>query len=300
MKYSVVIPTKNPGLPFVDVLEAVRSQQVDGDLEIVVVDSGSKDGTRERAEHYGAVYWEIPPQNFNHGRTRNLGIQVATGELVALLTQDAEPRDPTWLATLGQALRDVRVAGAYGRVVPRPDATPLVERTVKADLVYSEEPLLKTIDDPGGWERIDPFQRRVHGHFNNVASCVRRSVAERIPFPALDFGEDLAWGVQVMKEGYALIYEPRAVVVHSHRSSLLKDFLRYRADAELMRRLFGLRNRTGPIDAARAFSSEVRKDLSWLREHPPSARIRYGLYSFPLRAAQILGQCAGSVGRKGW
>ena len=55
---SVVIPVKN-GMPLLErVLEAVRAQ---GDLELIVIDSGSTDGSQDAARAAGAELIEIAP-----------------------------------------------------------------------------------------------------------------------------------------------------------------------------------------------------------------------------------------------
>ena len=70
---SVVIPVKDGGADLVRCLEAISRQRVDDEVEVVVVDSGSRDGSAARARSLGARVQEIPAHEFNHGRTRNLG-----------------------------------------------------------------------------------------------------------------------------------------------------------------------------------------------------------------------------------
>ncbi|HET8592797.1 MAG TPA: glycosyltransferase, partial [Solirubrobacterales bacterium] len=73
---SVVIPVRNGGEPMRRCLEAIRAQEVADEVEIVVVDSGSTDGTQELARSFGARVHEIEPHEFNHGATRNLGARL--------------------------------------------------------------------------------------------------------------------------------------------------------------------------------------------------------------------------------
>ncbi len=56
---TVAIPVLNGARYLDEVLEAVRSQRIDRELEILIVDSGSTDGSLEIARRHGAVVHEI-------------------------------------------------------------------------------------------------------------------------------------------------------------------------------------------------------------------------------------------------
>lgn len=71
---SVAIPTKNGGALFERVLENLRQQNIWDSVELLVVDSGSTDGTVEAARRAGAKVMQIPPEVFSHGATRDYGI----------------------------------------------------------------------------------------------------------------------------------------------------------------------------------------------------------------------------------
>src|SRR3954452_864119 len=111
---SVTIPTLNGGPGFEPVLRAVREQTVPA--ELVVLDSGSTDGTREAAARAGAAVHDIA--DFGHGRARNRLMELTAGDRVAFLTQDAVPATPRWL----EALLAVDAALTYGPYVAPPDA----------------------------------------------------------------------------------------------------------------------------------------------------------------------------------
>src|SRR5215216_6782781 len=95
---SVAIPVLNGGPLLADVLDAVAAQEVDRPLEIVVVDSGSTDGSVELARRHGARVEQIPPAEFSHGGTRNRLMELTRGDHVAFVTQDSVPAGPGWLA----------------------------------------------------------------------------------------------------------------------------------------------------------------------------------------------------------
>ena len=116
---SVVIPVKDGEERLEEVLAAVRAQ---GDLELIVIDSGSRDNSREIARAAGADLVEIPPEEFGHGRTRNLGAERASGDLICFLTQDAVPQEG-WLDAYRDAFSlDERVGAAFGPHLPFPAA----------------------------------------------------------------------------------------------------------------------------------------------------------------------------------
>src|SRR5262249_45101203 len=146
-------------------------------VELIVLDSESGDGTVELARRSGALVRRVVRATFNHGHTRNMGAALARGRFVAFLTQDALPANERWLAALVAALESEAAAGAYSRVVPRPRCSPLVDRQVRDDLVYSRTRQVKRAS-AAELARLSPLDRRVLCHFNNVASCVRREALE--------------------------------------------------------------------------------------------------------------------------
>jgi rhamnosyltransferase len=83
-------------------------------------------------------------------------------------------------------------------------------------------------------------ERRSLATFDNVSSCVRRSVWESIPFEPTGFGEDVRWGKRVVETGYKLVYEPRSAVLHSHERGALYDLRRHYVEGQLLLELFGL------------------------------------------------------------
>src|SRR5581483_7452324 len=118
---TVAIPVRDGGELLAGTLRALAGQTVAH--ELLVCDSGSRDGSPALARAHGARVLEIPPRRFSHGGTRNLLMREAAGERVALLTQDAEPAGERWLEELlaGFELAD-DVGIVYGPYRPRADA----------------------------------------------------------------------------------------------------------------------------------------------------------------------------------
>lgn len=205
---SVVLPVRNGGEQFAHLRLHLETLQERHGIEIVVVDSGSSDTTAEDAERSGFRVHRIAPEEFGHGRTRNLGVRLATGDVVCFLTHDVLPCTLDWPLRFADALADETVAGVYGRQVPR-DATTMEMFFVAMN--YPDRPL-----------RFDP---RAGGHhprpgrilFSNAFGAVRRDVALRVPFPEkASYSEDLIWAHKVLATGFSLKYEPAAEALHAH------------------------------------------------------------------------------------
>ena len=200
---SIVVPTWN-GAPYFRYLArhlAVLRER--HGIEVLIIDSGSTDGTDRMAEAAGFRVHRIATAEFGHGRTRNLGVRLTSGSTVCFLTQDVLPVTTDWPLRLDAALRrDPRLAGVYGRQIPR-DATTMEMFFVAMN--YPAEPL-RFDPDPGGHT---PRPGRVV--FSNAFSAVRRDAIMRIPFvDHVPVSEDQVWAHQVLAAGYSIAYEPAA------------------------------------------------------------------------------------------
>ena len=63
---------------------------------------------------------------------------------------------------------------------------------------------------------MTPMERLLFCTFDNVASCIRRSIWEQRPFKSTPIAEDLEWSLDVLLAGYSIAFAPDAVVIHSH------------------------------------------------------------------------------------
>jgi rhamnosyltransferase len=217
-RISVVVPVRNGGSLFAHLCAALVAARDAWDLDVVIVDSGSEDGTDQLAADAGFRLHRIPATEFGHGRTRNVGVQLAHGDVVCLLTHDVLPCTPDWPMTLAAALDDPAVAGVYGRQVPR-DASTMEMFFVS--LNYPPTPL-----------RYDPQPAGHHPRpgrvlFSNAFSAVRRETLLRIPFPShVGYSEDLIWAHRALAAGYSIAYEPAAEALHAHHYTLRGLFRR--------------------------------------------------------------------------
>lgn len=217
---SVVIPVKDGGADLVRCLEAITRQEVDHAVEVIVIDSGSTDGSPELARAHGARVHEIPASEFGHGRTRNLGAELAGGEILVFTSQDAVAADESWLAQLVAPFGGSNhAAGAYGRQLPHDDATP-PERYF-LDFLYGPDARTQRLRD----EREPSFEETL---FSNVNSAIPRAIWQDFRFADdLIMSEDQEWSRRVLRAGHELVYVPEAAVHHSHRYSIASAFQRF-------------------------------------------------------------------------
>jgi len=214
---SVIINARNEEANIGACLNAVLGQQLKGEFEVVVVDSGSADRTVEIASAYPVRLHETPPEKFTWGRNRNVGAELSRGRYLVYLSADALPANERWLRNLLRGFEDRDVAGTYGRQVARPWAYPME----KFYLHYTYGTQRRLQSWTGGSITMDQTW------FSNVSSALRRDVWELHPFSdAVLFGEDQEWSLRALRHGYRLAYEPDSVVYHSHNYSLKKAIMR--------------------------------------------------------------------------
>lgn len=299
-RISVVLPTLNGERELERLLPALAAQEVEGGLELCAIDSSSEDRSLEMLQAAGAKVETIPRADFGHGKTRNQIASMARGETLVFLSQDVVPADEHALEQLVTAFDDERVAGATARVLPFPDDDPLTARTVLALPESSEEPVVRDLDHVAGVWELEPEERARYLRFNNVASAIRRSVFEELPFPDLSqgtgFGEDFAWAARALSRGWRIAYVPESVVYHAHAYHMRQAYERYRVDAAFHRDVHGFRVRPTVLSLLRGFAYEVGEDLRYVLKSDAPRKLHYLLRSPGLRAAMMWGQFSGSRG----
>jgi len=289
---SIVLPTRNGAATLPPLFDAIARQRVDFAFEVVAVDSSSTDGTvailRERADRCVT----IPADAFDHGLTRNLGVERSRGELIVLTVQDALPASENWLAALTAPLRaDAGLAGAFARQIARPDASALTRYSLARWTAASEVPRTSAVSSRAAFDALDPAARFEHCIFDNVCACIRRSVWLQHPFRPTPIGEDLEWAREVLLAGYRLAYTPAAAVVHSHDRSARYEFARTCALHRRLHELFGLRT----IPTASALARAVASSLGAHLRCEKTAR------AVALAVAWPLGQYVGALSAaRGW
>ena len=171
---TLLVPTWNAGIEFPEILRSMQNQRLDRGFEILVIDSGSTDGTAQFLRKEPVRLIEIPNSEFNHGLTRDRGIRGARGEIVVLAAQDARPADDQWMQRLIDCFADPQVAGVYSRQIPRPDANPFIRDRLQRWGATSTAPRVQSVANEADFNALLPFEKIAQAAFDNVSSSVRR------------------------------------------------------------------------------------------------------------------------------
>lgn len=215
MDVSIIILTKNAGEGFNHLLHSIFNQKIDEEYEVIVIDSGSMDGTVAIAKQYPIRMIEIEPERFHHGKTRNFGGDLSSGRILVFITQDALPIHNDWLQKLIEALKDPEVAMVVGRQIPWPDTKP-PEKFFYG--YYFPEKKIEIFPGAQDYYRDNLF-------ISNVNSAIKRSVWQSLRFSEnILRGEDKEFAKRLLLTGWKIIYQPEAVVYHAHNFSLISAF----------------------------------------------------------------------------
>ncbi|MCG8706895.1 glycosyltransferase family 2 protein [Brenneria sp. 4F2] len=219
MKVRVVIPSYNGGELWRKVCAAIKKQSNDFD-SVLVIDSSSSDDTCKIAGESGFQVLKINKTEFNHGATRNLGIEhSADADITIFFTQDAIPESGS-IESILAAFNDPKVAVAYGRQLPHDDANPLAKHARHFN--YGIKSHVLGIEDKKEYGIKTVFS-------SNSFSAYRTDVFRELGgFPSNTIlGEDMYFAAKAVLAGYKTAYVAEASVKHSHNYSAWEEFKRY-------------------------------------------------------------------------
>lgn len=236
---TVVIPTYNGDVYLRRILDALQSQDVEGEFEILVIDSGSTDSTLEIVRSFPSVRLHtIPNEEFGHGKTRNLAAQLARGEFVAYLTHDAIPSHDGWLRELLEPFSmSERIVAVMGKQIPRPFCFPLMRYEIFGvfaqfgpdfgTTVFHADPSLSPTEQPDSIT-----------FYSDVNSAARREfLVSTISYRDVAYAEDQMFGRDLIGAGFWKAYAPRASVEHSNDVTLHEFGLRIFDETVGLRRI---------------------------------------------------------------
>ncbi|MFC5930756.1 glycosyltransferase [Cryobacterium melibiosiphilum] len=219
---TVAVLTYNGEVYLERILQQILAQQLDGSVEVLVIDSGSTDSTLDIVSRYPTVrLHEIPNSEFGHGKTRNLAAQLATGEFIAFLTHDAIPASHEWLRELLKPFEiDDSIVAVMGKQIPRRGCFPLLKYEIQGVFAGFGPDFGTTVFYNDNFVQSEGVLNAI-SFYSDVNSAARRDfLVNTIPYRDVRYAEDQLFGKDLIEAGYRKAYAGRAAVEHSNDLTL--------------------------------------------------------------------------------
>ena len=213
-RVNVIIPTYKPDEKFLRLINRLEKQTVKPE-RIIIVNTEQKYfdrliyGTHFLEEHKTVEIHHISRREFDHGRTRHLGMKKADSEFVLLMTQDAVPADDKLIEQLLMAFQEEGVAVAYARQLP--DKNSGVIESYTRQFNYPPQGMVKSKED------IEKLGIKTY-FCSNVCTMYKKSIYEELGgfVRHTIFNEDMIFAAEAIKAGHKIAYRAQAQVIHSH------------------------------------------------------------------------------------
>ncbi len=210
---SIIIPVKNGEATLAKCLNAISQQAVAEKIEIIILDSMSTDNSRNIALSYGAKIIDIPNGTFNHGLTRNKGVEVSNGDLIYFTVQDAYLAEDDQLERMSAHFKDEEVQSVTGiQGIPSDkDKNPAIwfKRFSKPI------PEVRQFKDDS-FQNLSTEEKLVNSRWDDVNAMYRKTALQHLPFKETDFAEDALWAMNALESGWKIIRDSSLVVYHYH------------------------------------------------------------------------------------
>ena len=223
-KADIIIPVYKPDGKFLTLIEKLGKQSVLPN-RIIIMNTEQKYydrliyGTSFQKEHRDMVVKHLSRREFDHGRTRNRGVQYSDTDFFVMMTQDAVPADEYLVERLLEQLGNENVAVAYARQLADGDSSEIEKYT--RNFNYPEQSKIKT--------KADLETLGIKTFFcSNVCAAYNRKIFDELGgfVKHTIFNEDMIYAARAVEAGYGIAYTAEARVIHSHDYSNRKQFQR--------------------------------------------------------------------------
>lgn len=280
VKLSVIIRTLNESRYLPTLLRTLSADQMAAETEVIVVDSGSTDGTVQIAIEHGARVVNINREEFSFGRSLNTGCAAAQGRILVFVSGHCVPTSPEWLTHLTDPLLNDNAHYVYGRQIGGPQTR------------FSEHRIFHKYFPPS-------LEETQGGCFcNNAnASMLASSWKQHRFHEDLTGLEDMELAKRILAGGGAIRYAPDAVVYHYHHETWRGIKRRYEREALALRHIHP-EIHVNLIDAIRFFIAGVAGDSSVALSERRLGRVVREIAMF--RLAQYYGTWRGCRSHAKW
>jgi len=219
-KISIILPVYNGEKYLRHLIPKIRSQKIDAEVEVIAAVSKSKDNSLQVAQELCDIAYLV--DFFNHAKTRHEAALKGSGNVFVFITQDITPYDDYWLRNLvTPLLEDQEIAATYSRQIAYPDASE-TERLIR-EFNYPDYDRLCNNSTKEKWGRKNIF-------YSDSASATRRDVYLELGGYNFEVGtnEDVIYAINVINNGYSILYNSKSKVYHSHDFEVKAAFSRYK------------------------------------------------------------------------
>jgi len=331
MDVSIILLTKNAGEKFPALLKCIFSQKTELTYEVLVIDSGSTDDTLTVAQRFPAKITRIKPEEFHHGKTRNLGAGLAAGRILVYLTQDALPLNDNWLQNLTEDLKYPEVAMVIGRQIPWqyikppekffyayyfPDFGLVISngrestspQSMSENVKKGHSLALPNLESKGWPYKRSSFRTyyprkqkknkfstgyRDNVFISNVNSAIRRDVWQQFKFSEnIIMTEDKEFANRVLAAGLQIVYQPEAAVYHAHDFGI-RSIFRRSVDYGISLRQGTVKQSGSPRPAVFKFIGYLYTETKYLID---SSYLKWIPYAIMYEVSRYWGTLLGKIG----
>lgn len=222
-KVDVIIPTYKPDERFSLLMERLLKQRVRPNYIYIINTIPEKGRDNDLIEPYRHMKQisvvDILQKEFNHGGTRNQGVQMSKADFVVMMTQDAVPADTNLLEKLLAPFSDEKVAAVYARQLATKHVGMIEQYTRSFN--YPDEDSVKTVEDLPRLGIKTYFCSDVCAAYRketylNMGGFVTKTI----------FNEDMIMASKLIHAGYKIYYAAGAKVYHAHKYTGKQQFQR--------------------------------------------------------------------------
>lgn len=221
---DVIIPTYKPTKRLTKLIESLEEQTYPVHKIIIM-------NTEERYWNtflYGEKFMKVrenvhvthlSKMEFDHGRTRQWGVEKSHADYFICMTDDAMPADERLVEELLKPLLDGKAEFSYARQLPNEDCGEIEKFT--RDFNYPAESCIKSLAD------LERLQIKTY-FFSNVCAAYTRKIFDELGgfIDNAIFNEDMIFAAGAIQKGYRIAYVADAKVYHSHNYDNMTQFHR--------------------------------------------------------------------------